>query len=354
MRPHGDEDEAAVPVEQSAAEVPVDRGAVVVGLRDLAAADGEQRSDGCDEYRRDQALAHVSSLRNRLDNEGQTLGLSRRRRNTRNLYSLGGMGSAGPIRLIAGGVPERSNGAVLKTVGRASASWVRIPAPPPRHPRRERRLAGARRQRSDLDRHELDGAHVAHAGHDAVEVHARRLGELLRQDAGNGLERPGRDERPAHVVGGEGLSRAEPARAARQQRMAGIRVQRGLRPDHVLARRRHTDRGDTDVGERGEGDRPLVRVGVCVARPGVSLVAFRTGTAAGALRPRIPLRSRNPCRRSELRQSHRLAGQLLGRDRAVPDRSGVDTSSRQCPDVGVVKDGDCEVYNRLIPVSMPV
>ena len=29
-----------------------------------------------------------------------------------------------------GGVPERSNGAVLKTVGRASASWVRIPPPP--------------------------------------------------------------------------------------------------------------------------------------------------------------------------------------------------------------------------------
>src|SRR4051812_47563006 len=29
-----------------------------------------------------------------------------------------------------GGVPERSNGAVLKTVGRASVSWVRIPAPP--------------------------------------------------------------------------------------------------------------------------------------------------------------------------------------------------------------------------------
>jgi integrase len=27
-------------------------------------------------------------------------------------------------------VPERSNGAVLKTVGRASASWVRIPPPP--------------------------------------------------------------------------------------------------------------------------------------------------------------------------------------------------------------------------------
>src|SRR6187200_1178278 len=29
-----------------------------------------------------------------------------------------------------GGVPERSNGAVLKTVGRASVPWVRIPAPP--------------------------------------------------------------------------------------------------------------------------------------------------------------------------------------------------------------------------------
>ncbi len=27
-------------------------------------------------------------------------------------------------------MPERSNGAVLKTVGRASASWVRIPPPP--------------------------------------------------------------------------------------------------------------------------------------------------------------------------------------------------------------------------------
>ena len=29
-----------------------------------------------------------------------------------------------------GGVPERSNGAALKAVGRASASWVRIPPPP--------------------------------------------------------------------------------------------------------------------------------------------------------------------------------------------------------------------------------
>ena len=29
-----------------------------------------------------------------------------------------------------GGVPERSNGAVLKTVGRASVPWVRIPPPP--------------------------------------------------------------------------------------------------------------------------------------------------------------------------------------------------------------------------------
>ena len=30
-----------------------------------------------------------------------------------------------------GGVPERSNGAALKAVGRASAPWVRIPPPPP-------------------------------------------------------------------------------------------------------------------------------------------------------------------------------------------------------------------------------
>lgn len=29
-----------------------------------------------------------------------------------------------------GGVPERSNGSVLKTDGRASAPWVRIPLPP--------------------------------------------------------------------------------------------------------------------------------------------------------------------------------------------------------------------------------
>jgi hypothetical protein len=31
----------------------------------------------------------------------------------------------------AGGVPERSNGAVLKTVGPSRGPWVRIPAPPP-------------------------------------------------------------------------------------------------------------------------------------------------------------------------------------------------------------------------------
>ncbi len=34
------------------------------------------------------------------------------------------------VTMRVGGVPERSNGAVLKTVGRASASWVRIPPPP--------------------------------------------------------------------------------------------------------------------------------------------------------------------------------------------------------------------------------
>ena len=34
------------------------------------------------------------------------------------------------VTMHVGGVPERSNGAVLKTVGRASASWVRIPPPP--------------------------------------------------------------------------------------------------------------------------------------------------------------------------------------------------------------------------------
>ena len=40
-----------------------------------------------------------------------------------------------------GGVPERSNGLVLKTSGRASAPWVRIPPPPSRcRPGRGRRL----------------------------------------------------------------------------------------------------------------------------------------------------------------------------------------------------------------------
>jgi hypothetical protein len=35
-----------------------------------------------------------------------------------------------PSQCGSGGVPERSNGMVLKTVRRASASWVRIPPPP--------------------------------------------------------------------------------------------------------------------------------------------------------------------------------------------------------------------------------
>ena len=35
-----------------------------------------------------------------------------------------------PTRLAAGGVPERPKGTVLKTVGRASVPWVRIPPPP--------------------------------------------------------------------------------------------------------------------------------------------------------------------------------------------------------------------------------
>src|SRR5207302_5556548 len=35
-----------------------------------------------------------------------------------------------PYHAVVGGVPERSNGAVLKTVGRASVPWVRIPPPP--------------------------------------------------------------------------------------------------------------------------------------------------------------------------------------------------------------------------------
>ena len=34
------------------------------------------------------------------------------------------------VTIRIGGVPERSNGAVLKIAGRASASWVRIPPPP--------------------------------------------------------------------------------------------------------------------------------------------------------------------------------------------------------------------------------
>src|SRR6476646_6925612 len=34
------------------------------------------------------------------------------------------------VTMRLGGVPERSNGAVLKTVGRASVPRVRIPAPP--------------------------------------------------------------------------------------------------------------------------------------------------------------------------------------------------------------------------------
>src|SRR5581483_12495425 len=40
-----------------------------------------------------------------------------------------------------GGVPERSIGAALKAVGRASAPWVRIPPPPPAgaEPRPDRR-----------------------------------------------------------------------------------------------------------------------------------------------------------------------------------------------------------------------
>ena len=42
-------------------------------------------------------------------------------------------GVAPPYTDPLGGVPERSNGAVLKTVGRASVPWVRIPAPPLSH-----------------------------------------------------------------------------------------------------------------------------------------------------------------------------------------------------------------------------
>src|SRR3972149_8270887 len=34
------------------------------------------------------------------------------------------------VTMRSGGVPERSNGSVLKTDGRASAPWVRIPPPP--------------------------------------------------------------------------------------------------------------------------------------------------------------------------------------------------------------------------------
>ena len=49
------------------------------------------------------------------------------------LTRYGAPGRSSPLVAVtmrSGGVPERSNGAVLKTVGRASASWVRIPPPP--------------------------------------------------------------------------------------------------------------------------------------------------------------------------------------------------------------------------------
>src|SRR5438445_10238361 len=36
-----------------------------------------------------------------------------------------------PVTMIPGGVPERPNGAVLKTAGPARVPWVRIPPPPP-------------------------------------------------------------------------------------------------------------------------------------------------------------------------------------------------------------------------------
>ena len=42
------------------------------------------------------------------------------------------------LKMPDGGMPERSNGAVSKTVVRASVPWVRIPLPPP-----EQRLSGA-------------------------------------------------------------------------------------------------------------------------------------------------------------------------------------------------------------------
>jgi FAD/FMN-containing dehydrogenase len=55
--------------------------------------------------------------------------------------------------MSSGGVPERSNGTVLKTVGRASVSWVRIPPPPPDEGGGRQSIGGRDPER--FDRHDL-------------------------------------------------------------------------------------------------------------------------------------------------------------------------------------------------------
>src|SRR5512145_685039 len=109
----------------------------------------------------------------------------------------------------SGGVPERSNGAALKAVGRASVPWVRIPPPPlpASQPDDEDVAMAVRVARDEVvgERGERDDAAVrADPGDEAVAV---RLGPVRGQADTDRAARPEvvhEDVRaPVAVVGDE-------------------------------------------------------------------------------------------------------------------------------------------------------
>ncbi len=164
-----------------------------------------------------------------------------------------------------GGVPERSNGAVLKTVGRASVPWVQIPPPPLSPPRPMASLGFGDASRDGRRR-------VPCPGGGAVERRRRSFGgthssgarrcpalRAQHQHRGDGLvllSGARRPERRPPARGGRALlldvrlrREGAPARQGHRDERAGLRPRRGRRP------RRRRAAGDRRRRQRGHGGR---------------------------------------------------------------------------------------------------
>src|ERR671910_818587 len=146
----------------------------------------------------------------------------------------------------SGGVPERSNGAALKAVGRASVPWVRIPPPPLSAPMPPRDGAGKTKSRDEHvplsvripydevvgERRERDEAAIGadprdHAGRVRLlavgrDAHARRRSgeKVVNKDVGYTVP----------------VARHEVGRQGRERGIAAVRREEGTRHEEVPPR----------------------------------------------------------------------------------------------------------------------